>query len=261
MTAERPRLTLRRRLYGQLEPSAYEGTGTPLLTHLVIWMIIASCILVILETEPVLFDTYRGTFLALELTFGTAFLIEYLARCWVSVEHPRGRAWYLTRPSSIFDLLAVISFLAPMLPVSGVLLRLLRLARILRLARLGQFSIAIRNLTSALGRRRFELLLSVGVAVVLMLLSSTLLYLVEAGHQPEAFGSIPRSLWWSVATLTTVGYGDVTPITGLGRFFAALTALSGVGIIAMPAGILASALSETIQERRRRAGDDEDLDD
>ena len=258
MTADIPRLTLRRRLYGQIEPSAYTGRGTPVLTHVIIWMIIASCVLVILETEPVLLDAYPGTFLALELTFGTVFLIEYLARCWVAVEHPRGRLWYMTRPSSVFDLLAVISFLAPVLPVSGVLLRLLRLARILRLARLGQFSLAIGNLTRALGARRFELLLSVGVAVVLMLVSSTLLYLVEAGHQPEEFGSIPRSLWWSVATLTTVGYGDVTPITGLGRFFAALTALSGVGIIAMPAGILASALSETIRERRARAGGSDD---
>jgi voltage-gated potassium channel len=101
--------------------------------------------------------------------------------------------------------------------------------------------------------RRFELLLSLLVAFTLMLLSSTLLYLVEGMRQPEAFGSIPRAMSWSVATLTTVGYGDVIPGSGLGKMLAALTALSGIGIIAMPTGIVASALMEELRQRRTGA--------
>lgn len=79
-------------------------------------------------------------------------------------------------------------------------------------------------------------------------LISSLLYLAEASVQPEPYGSIPRALWWSVATLTTVGYGDVTPVTPMGRFFAGITAVAGIGLVAMPAGILAAALSEAFQK-------------
>lgn len=95
----------------------------------------------------------------------------------------------------------------------------------------------------------YELLLSVGVAGLLLLLSSAFLYAVEAAAQPEAFGSVPRALWWSIATLTTVGYGDVTPITALGKLFAGITAVAGIGLIAMPTGILAAAFSDAFQKK------------
>lgn len=237
---------LRSRVWAQFESGPDGRDRLSVANHLILWMIVASCVLVVLETEKSLVAQAPLLFLAAELCFAAAFTIEYLARAWAAGEHPRGRWHYLTRPASIFDLLALASFYTPFLPVSGVLLRLLRLARILRLARLGRFSVALHNLSTALVARRFELGLSLMIALGLMLLSSTLLYLAEGGHQPDAFGSIPRALWWSVATLTTVGYGDAVPTTGLGKLFAAMTALSGVGIIAMPAGILASALTEVI---------------
>jgi voltage-gated potassium channel len=99
--------------------------------------------------------------------------------------------------------------------------------------------------------RRYELLISVGVGIFILLLSSTLMYLVEGHTQPEAFGSIPRAMWWAVATLTTVGYGDAVPETVLGRILGSLTAVTGIGLIAMPAGILAAAMSDAIQAKRR----------
>jgi voltage-gated potassium channel len=84
--------------------------------------------------------------------------------------------------------------------------------------------------------------------------SSSLLYLVEAEAQPDAFGSLPRALWWSIATLTTVGYGDVTPITVLGKLFAGVTAIAGIGLIAMPTGVLAAAFSDALQRKRAGTG-------
>lgn len=129
------------------------------------------------------------------------------------------------------------------------LLRMFRLIRIIRVARLGRFSSALQAINEAVHARRFELMMSFAIASMLLLLSSTLLYIVEGGIQPETFGSIPRAMWWSVATLTTVGYGDVYPVTTIGRIFAGLTAITGIGLIAMPTGILASAFSDAIQKR------------
>lgn len=92
--------------------------------------------------------------------------------------------------------------------------------------------------------------MSLGLATLLLLVSSTMLYLIEGAHQPETFGSIPRTMWWSIATLTTVGYGDVYPVTPLGKIFAGMTAVTGIGLIAMPTGILAAAFSDAIQAQR-----------
>ncbi|MCC5868154.1 MAG: ion transporter [Gammaproteobacteria bacterium] len=250
------RATLRARAWVHLESPSGAQRGISRFNRVVIWMILASSVMVILETEKTLVASLPLVFLAGEIIFATMFTFEYLLRTWAAGEHPQGRWHYLTRPSSLFDLLALASFYAPFLPVSGALLRLIRLARILRLARLGQFSVALQNLTFALSARRFELMLSLVIAFTLMLFSSTLLYLVEGRAQPDAFGSIPRALWWSVATLTTVGYGDVIPGSGLGKMLAGLTALSGIGVIAMPAGIVASALTEVLRSRRLQSGED-----
>ena len=132
------------------------------------------------------------------------------------------------------------------------MLRLIRLLRLLRIARLGRYSQAMSAIIEAISIRRYELILSMAVAMVLLVFSSACLYVLEGDVQEEAFGSIPRSLWWSIATLTTVGYGDVTPITALGKVFAAITAITGVGMIALPTGILASAFSDVLQKRKQK---------
>lgn len=186
------------------------------------------------------------------------FLIEYGARIWVAAENPayaagwRGRLRYVVSPTALVDLLA----LSPMLFVAYgsevFLLRLVRLARILRLARLGRFSAAAAEIAAALRSRRYELGMSVALAGLLLLVSATLLYVAEGQHQPESFGSIPRAMWWSIATLTTVGYGDVYPVTPLGKVMAAITAVAGIGLIAMPTGILAAAFSDALQKRREK---------
>ena len=138
------------------------------------------------------------------------------------------------------------------------LLRLARLLRILRVAKLGRFSRAWTFVGRAIASRRYELLLTFYAAVFVMIVSATLLYIVEGPSQPEKFGSIPRALWWSVVTLTTIGYGDVYPETGLGKVFAGLTAVLGIGLIAAPTGILAAAFSDALQQQRQAQGGGED---
>ncbi len=133
-------------------------------------------------------------------------------------------------------------------------LRLIRLIRILSLAKLGRLSSALRHLGDAILSRRYELLATLGLAVCLLVIGASALYWLEGALQPDKFGSIPRALWWSVITLTTIGYGDVYPITVAGKYVAGIVAVAGIGVIALPTGILAAAFSDAVQ----RSGQKED---
>ena len=243
-------------LYKMLEPSAWPHQGLSPLNKLVAVLICIAAMVAILESEPTLYVGRENLFFAAELVLTGVFIIEYLARLWAAGEDPAyqgllGRVRYALTWTAIIDLLALLPIFLVFLGNEAFLLRIFRLIRIIRLARLGRFSGALSAVSIAVHARRFELLMSIAVASMLLLLSSTILYLVEGGIQPETFGSIPRAMWWSVATLTTVGYGDVFPVTALGRIFAGLTAITGIGLIAMPTGILASAFSDVIQQRDR----------
>lgn len=214
--------------------------------------------LVILETEPSIYEPNKVLFDSLERAVLGLFLLEYIARLWVAVENPRYPArWrYAVSPIALVDLVVIGTMMVTLVGLEGVVMRLLRLIRLLRLAKLGHYSTAIQNISAAIFARRFELITSIGIAFGLLVVSASALYLVEVDDQPEAFGSIPRSMWWATATLTTVGYGDAVPISPLGKLFATVTAVTGIGLIAMPAGILASAFSDAIQ-RRRQSEDEE----
>jgi voltage-gated potassium channel len=243
-----------------LEPGGDGRSGlSPVNKFLVVCIIIAS-LFAILETEAALVAGNGRLFRTAELLFGAIFSVEYLARLWIAPEIPKyaGRRWprlrYAVSFAAIIDLLAIVPTIAS-LGVGGgsVLLRFFRVLRILRLAKLGRMSDAWRDVVQALHDRRYELLLTVGVAGFVLLVASTMMYWAEGIAQPDKFGSIPRSMWWCIITLTTVGYGDVYPVTVLGRFMAGLVALAGIGLIAMPTGILAAAFSDVVQRRRAAA--------
>lgn len=241
--------TVKRALFLQLYPGEESPEGMTRLNRLIVVVIIASVIWAVLGTEPVLTDKWTVWFQRVDLLFGGFFLLEYLARLWVidldlRYSGWKGRLRYMVTPFELLDLFVILSFFASYVGASNsFVLRLVRVLRILAVARLGRFSHAMLNVGAAFAERKFELLVSFSIACLVLLFSSTLMYLVEGPHQPEAFGSIPRALWWSVVTLTTVGYGDVYPVTLLGRISAAVTAITAVGVIAIPAGILAAAFS------------------
>jgi len=254
---------LRRRLAKELDPMLRDKTGLSRTNRFICALILASLLMTILRTEITIYAGREHLFLIVDLVLTGLLAIEYGLRVWVCTENPayRSRLAFVLTPSALIDLLAVLLILFSPIGNQGFLLRLARLARILRLAKLGRFSLAFHSVTQAVGRRAYELWLSLAFSATLLLVSSAFLYLIEGGIQPEAFGSIPRAMWWSVATLTTVGYGDVYPVTAAGRLFGALTAIIGIGLIAMPTGILASAFSEAFQERCRHntAGTDDPI--
>lgn len=247
---------LRSAAYAELEPGVGGRVGLSLSNRFIAVLIVVASFTAILETEASLREGTGNLFLYAEIAFVAVFIIEYLARLFAAGEDPRyrglrGRVRYMFTWWAIIDILAIAPSLITMGTDNAFLLRLFKLMRLARLSRLGRFSEAWTALSQSLSTRRYELMVSFGLAGLLLVFSSALLYLVEAEQQPEAFGSIPRALWWSVATLTTVGYGDVAPITALGRIFAAITAIAGIGMIAMPTGILAAAFSEILQKRVR----------
>lgn len=250
------RADVRTRIYQLLEPSAWPAKGLSPINKAVALAILAATAVAILESEATVLAGRERLFLVLEIAFTAIFTLEYAARLWASGENPKyrgftGRLRYAFTPAAIIDLLAILPLFVGLVGSEAFLLRLFRLLRILRLARLGRFSRAFEAISMALSSRRYELSMSVGLATLLLLVSSTMLYLIEGADQPETFGSIPRTMWWSIATLTTVGYGDVYPVTALGKIFAGVTAITGIGLIAMPTGILAAAFSDAIQAQRR----------
>lgn len=248
--------SLRARLYRQLDPAARRQGLSPTNLALAAIIVVAS-VVAIVATEPSLHDRNARLFWMAEWVFGGVFLVEYLARLWVAPERPdvagpwRARLRFMLSFGGIIDLLTIIATLTPGAP-AGPLLRAFRLLRVLRLAKLGRMSSAWRHIGDAITSRRAELLLSLFAGVGLMVFSATLLYLAEGDAQPDKFGSIPRALWWAVATLTTIGYGDIYPVTPLGKLLASVTAITSIGLIALPTGILAAAFSDAMARHRER---------
>ena len=250
--------TVRRALYEQLDPLARRKRGLSPVNKVLVCLIVAAASAAIVETEPTISNGHERLFRALELGFGFTFLAEYVCRLWVAVELPwlQGHRFpklrYACTPAALIDLLAIVPTLIALGAGGALVLRFFRVLRILRLAKLGRLSRAWRDIAEAVHSRRSELLLTLALALIAMVVASTLLFWAEADAQPDKFGSIPRALWWSVVTLTTVGYGDVYPVTPLGKFFSSVLAIGGIGLIALPTGILASAFSDAMQRRRDR---------
>jgi voltage-gated potassium channel len=253
-------LTWRRWAYQNLHTSGWRKPGISPVNRFIALMILAAVVMAILQTEPEVVDGHQLFFRRLEIVFACIFLVEYVARVWCAPENPdlKGRPWqarlrYMVTLPAIIDLLALSTLFLTLFGSEGAFLRLFRLVRIFMLARLGRYSTALKAVAQAVNSRRYELVASLSIAAMLLLVSSTLLYTVEGPHQPDDFGSIPRAMWWSIATLTTVGYGDVFPVTPIGKILAGITAITGIGLIAMPTGILAAAFSDAIQSQREES--------
>ena len=225
------------------------------LQKILIILIILSSLIVILETEKELYVKYENFFTYSKFFFGFVFTVEYLLRIASAgfvkkYKGINGRISYIFSFWTFIDLIAILPFF-----ISGVnetfLLRLFRLIRLFSVIRIGRYSTALKNVLDAISDRKQELLFAIAISSTVLLISSTFMYLLEAEQQPEAFGSIIRSVWWAAAALTTVGYGDVYPVTALGKVFAVISAFSSIGIVALPAGILAGSFTEKFKKSKK----------
>ncbi|MBN94030.1 MAG: voltage-gated potassium channel [Deltaproteobacteria bacterium] len=229
------RLTVRQRLAQSLDDGP--------LAYLIQALILLYMVSLTLETVPSL-AAYADLFEAIDITVTAIFITELVVRC-VVVERP------LRYLLSFYGLVDVLSILPPLIGINSKGLRLLRLLRVAKLMKNKKLSGAVRRLKLAVIEIADDLLVFTFISCLFTYFSAYLLYTFEQEAQPEVFGSIPDALWWSVVTLTTVGYGDGYPITGGGKFCAALLMLIGIGIIAIPTGLITTALA-SIEEQQRQ---------
>ncbi len=246
---------LRKKLYQVLEKQQ-GGWKEKVINLSLMLLILLNVVAIALESEDEIFQQYEHIFHYFEAFSVLIFSVEYLIRVWVSVESPnprfqspvRGRIRYMLTPMALIDLLSILPFFLGMLEIDNLLfLRSLRLVRVFKLTR---YSHSINLLLTVLRNESEVLLSALFIVIILIVLASTGIHIVEGEQQPDAFGSIPRAIWWATVTLTTIGYGDVVPITSAGKIFSGVITLTGVAVAALPAGILASGLTKELDRRR-----------
>lgn len=246
---------VRGRLHCELDPKARSERGLSPLNWLVVGAILLATASAILQTEPTLSRELREILRMIEMGLGALFVVEYVARVWTIPERNSGesasrqRLRHMIGAAAVLDLVAIVVTLLPFMTINVLALRLVRLLGIIRLARLGSMSTALAVMYGVVRSRRYELLVTLALATVVLIIGASALYWIEGELQPDKFGSIPRALWWAVITLTTIGYGDAYPITAPGKIVAAVVAVAGIGLIAMPTGILASGFSDAFRSR------------
>lgn len=241
----------------------FEGNGEyrnigRIIDIFLITLIMINVIAIVLESVASLALQFKYEFLILELSSVCIFAVEYLLRIWSCVEHIEYRSLecnnfkrrlkYLLSPLAVIDLIAIL----PTLLIFFITfdLRFLRVIRLLRIFKLTRYSRAMQLLLQSFREESGSLIAAFFIMAVVLILASCGIYLIEHDVQPDKFGSIPAAMWWAMATLTTVGYGDVVPVTPMGRVFGGVITLLSMGMVAIPTGLLASSFSEQLRKRR-----------
>ena len=244
---------MRRTFYAILQQSNSSSVAR-LVNVLLMLLIMSNVVAVILATDREVYLELQSFFDNFELISIVVFTMEYLFRAWTCVEDTRyqqavaGRLKYLVSPMALVDLVAVLPFyLGIIFNIDARILRVLRLFRIFKLSR--HFS-AMSVLLTVIKTELPTLVSAIFIMLVMVVLASAGMFLVERDVQPETFGTIPRAMWWATITLTTVGYGDVIPVTAAGKVLGIFITILGVGMAALPAGIIASGFNREVHRRR-----------
>jgi voltage-gated potassium channel len=251
-------MRLKRKIYEVLKISDRKGSLSWMFDVFLITLILLNVALLILETVESIYNSYSFFFQVFNWFSVSIFTIEYLLRLWTITEHPRcqhpltGRLKFIFSPLGLIDLMAILPFYLPFLGFDLRFVRILRIFRLFRIFRVARYIKAIDAIRHVIRQKKEELLVSLVFVTFLLIISSCLIYYIEHDAQPDLFSSIPATMWWSIATLTTVGYGDIYPITPFGRFLGSIIAVLGVGLFALPTGILASGFSEEISKRKHQ---------
>ena len=254
MTRNRLR-ALRRRVYHVLEQGPVGDRVSTIVDRLLVVLIVINLAAVALESIPRYEDRYATAFALIEFFSLIVFTIEYGLRLWSAVEHgphqhlspTKARLKYALSPAGIIDLIAVLPFwFAMVLPGD---LRVVLVFRMVRFFKFARYSPAMRSLLDVLYNERRALFGCLVIALGSALVAASLMHLAEGSVQPAKLGTIPDAFWWAIVTIGTIGYGDVVPVTALGKLIATGTIFAGLVMMALPVGIIATAFAEQIQRR------------
>ncbi|MCU0916220.1 MAG: ion transporter [Planctomycetes bacterium] len=253
-------LSLRQRTHQFLNaPKAVSGLNHAFNVFIVM-LIVLNIVAMVLESVQRVHALSPRAFLLFEYSSVAVFSVEYVLRVWSCVEEPsyrppiRGRLRFALTPLALVDLWAVLPFYLPFFHADLRALRMFRLVRILRVlrvAKLGRYSESLQMLVHVLRSRGGQLAGAVFILLILLVVSASVMYYAEKEAQPKVFSSIPAAMWWGAVTLTTVGYGDMYPVTVLGKITGAVTAMLGIGMFALPCAILGAGFIEELDRKKR----------
>jgi len=247
---------VRRRLHHILDIPQADDPVSRITARLLAALIVINVVAVILESVAAIREVAGDAFIWFELGSVVIFTVEYVLRIWSCTESPNaahqhpimGRLRYALRPLTIIDLLVILPFYLSF--IFGLDLRILRVMRLLRVLKLTRYSGAWSLFAAVLSSQRRPLLMTGFLLAMVLTVIASLMYLIENKAQPVAFADIPSAMWWGLVTLTTVGYGDVTPITAGGKILGAAVTVMGIGMYALPAGIVASGFMQELNKRQ-----------
>ena len=261
-------MTLKERLYNLIRDDDENDLISTIIDSFIIFLIVVNMVLVVLDTFEMP-QWYLEIAFTVEAFTVAIFTIEYLARLWTStLMYPKlssfkARVKYVFSFMALIDLIAIIPFYIPFVAtINAAVLSLLRTLRLLRLFKINRYTSSLRTIGGVFRRRAAQLLSSSFIILLLMIIASVLMYTLENEVQPDVFENAFSGLWWSVATFTTVGYGDIFPITAGGRLVAGILAVLGIGLVAVPTGIISAGFIEQIEldkqaEKKEKPSDDE----
>ena len=245
----------RKRIFKIIEKADNNDKASKTFDVFIMILIVLNIVAIVLESEVTIYDNYVQVFRVFEVISVGIFTIEYLLRVVTAdILYPGTRKLnaigkLIVRPILIVDLLAILPFYLPMFMIDLRFLRAFRLFRIMRIFKLNRYSKALNMIGKVIYKKKDTLLASLFIMGFIVLVSSILMYYVENPHQPEEFSSILSTFWWGVATLTTIGYGDIYPITALGKVMASVIAITSIGIVALPTGIISSGFFDEIKKK------------
>ncbi|MEE2755223.1 MAG: ion transporter [Myxococcota bacterium] len=257
-------MSLKKRMYELIAEPPPGDKLARFINGSILALIAINVVVGIIETVKPIEQAYTEFFYYFEFISVMVFSVEYVLRLWSCTVDERyrgalsGRFKMAMTPMAIIDLLAVLPFyLATFMAIDLRFVRVLRLVRLFRLFRAGRLASAFRMLAKVIRSKREELGLCILILLLVLVFSSSVMFLIEGQEPDTQFTSVPATMWWGMMTITTIGYGDMYPVTALGRIFGSVVGFLGICVFALPVGVLASGFSDELDRARNEANQDE----
>ena len=248
---------IRRKIFALFSEETRDKGFPKYFNYFIMTLILVNVVSMILETVKSVYEPYHTYFHAFELFVIAVFTCEYIMRILTAdLAFPCGNRLrsilkYMFSFYGLIDLLAILPFYMPFTKLDLRIVRTLRLLRFLRLFKITRYNNSMELIKSVMSEKRSELGVTCFVILIVMIIASFLMFYAENAAQPDHFPNVLACIWWSIVTLTTVGYGDVFPVTGIGRFIGGVIAFLGIGLVALPTGIISAGFLEKLNEKNK----------